>query len=107
MASKKSKPHISQFAQRVYRQLRRIPAGRVTTYGDLAKRLGKPRGAQAIGQALKRNHSIPFIPCHRVVSANGSIGGYARGPMHKIRLLKQENIYVEKGKIDLEKYKFH
>ena len=71
-----------------------IPAGRTITYGELAKRIGC-RSAQAVGQALKRNPFAPEIPCHRVVAAGGSIGGYLgkrEGEMieRKRKLLKNE-----------------
>ena len=52
-----------------------VPAGATITYGELARRIGC-RSAQAVGQALKRNPFAPDVPCHRVVAANGTIGGY-------------------------------
>lgn len=52
-----------------------VPAGETITYGELARRIGC-RSAQAVGQALKRNPYAPDVPCHRVIAANGSLGGY-------------------------------
>lgn len=67
--------NITEFQRRVYLELLSVPAGKTITYGELARRVGC-RSAQAIGQALKRNPFAPDVPCHRVVSADGSIGGY-------------------------------
>lgn len=66
---------ITPFQRRVYMELLNIPAGEVITYGELARRVGC-RSAQAVGQALKRNPFAPEVPCHRVVAADGSLGGY-------------------------------
>ena len=66
---------ITPFQKRVYLELLNIPAGETVTYGELARRIGCRR-AQAVGQALKRNPFAPLVPCHRVVAADGSIGGY-------------------------------
>ncbi len=67
--------NITEFQRRVYLALLGIPAGSTITYGELARRIGC-RSAQAVGQALKRNPFAPEVPCHRVVSADGSLGGY-------------------------------
>lgn len=66
---------LSSFQRRVYLALIDIPRGETITYGELARRIGC-RSAQAVGQALKRNPFAPEVPCHRVVSADGSLGGY-------------------------------
>lgn len=66
---------ITPFQRRVYLALLDVPAGETITYGELAARVGC-RSAQAVGQALKRNPFAPDVPCHRVVAADGSLGGY-------------------------------
>lgn len=66
---------LSDFQRRVYLALLDIPRGETITYGELARRIGC-RSAQAVGQALKRNPFAPEVPCHRVVAADGSLGGY-------------------------------
>ena len=66
---------ITPFQRRVYLELLNVPAGETITYGELARRVGC-RSAQAVGQTLKRNPFAPLVPCHRVVAADGSIGGY-------------------------------
>ena len=66
---------ITPFQKRVYLELLNIPPGETITYGELARRIGC-RSPQAVGQALKRNPFAPQVPCHRVVAANGTLGGY-------------------------------
>lgn len=66
---------ITPFQRRVYLALLEVPAGETITYGELARRIGC-RSAQAVGQALKRNPFAPEVPCHRVIAADGSLGGY-------------------------------
>jgi len=85
------------FQKAVYRLLMSVPAGKVTTYGDLARQL--TTSPRAVGQALKRNPYAPTVPCHRVVMADGSLGGFKgeRTP-HALRekrtLLQQEGIRI-------------
>lgn len=67
--------NITPFQRRVYLALLDIPRGTTITYGELARRVGC-RSAQAVGQALRRNPFAPDVPCHRVVAADGSLGGY-------------------------------
>ena len=69
-----------------------IPRGRVLTYHELAERLGQPRAARAVGQALRRNPAPIVLPCHRVVAADGGLRGYLgkRGVQTKAWLLQLE-----------------
>src|SRR5919201_3148070 len=76
----------------VYDLLLRIPAGKVSTYGDLAKALGNPSASRAIGRILGRNPNPITVPCHRVVMSDGKVGGYAHGSDKKRELLKEEGI---------------
>ena len=78
------------FEQRVYAVVRRIPKGHVQSYRWVAKQLGNPHLARAVGQALKRNRRPEIISCHRVIQSDGSLGGYAWGQEKKRRLLRQE-----------------
>lgn len=78
---------------------KKIPRGRVTTYGELAKAFGSIRFSRAVGVALKNNRKLVKVPCHRVVRSNGYVGGYSRGSEEKIRLLREEGILVESGKV--------
>ena len=67
----------------VYELLKKIPAGKVTTYGDLAKALGNPSASRIVGKILGQNPNPIQVPCHRVVMSNGKIGGYAYGSAKK------------------------
>jgi len=78
------------FQQRVWQELRRIPAGETRSYGELAASLGKPTASRAVGGANGANNIAVLIPCHRVLQADGSLGGYAYGPEIKAELLRRE-----------------
>ncbi len=84
------------FQRKVYEAILKIPKGQVRTYSQVARAIGKPKAARAVGQALKRNRWAPAIPCHRVIASDGSLGGYsARGGLAaKRRLLRRENAHV-------------
>jgi methylated-DNA-[protein]-cysteine S-methyltransferase len=80
----------SQFYQSVWHELVRIPYGETITYGELARVVGKPGAARAVGAANGRNPIPIVIPCHRVVAAGGKLGGYGGGLTLKRRLLDLE-----------------
>lgn len=80
----------TRFEERVYAVVRRIPRGQTRSYGWVARRLGNPGLARAVGQALHRNPDTTRTPCHRVVRSDGSLGGYALGPRRKAALLRAE-----------------
>jgi methylated-DNA-[protein]-cysteine S-methyltransferase len=84
-----------RFQQRVLRMEHRIPRGMVSTYGRLAKKLGNPGAARAVGTALARNPFPLIIPCHRAVRSDSSLGGYAGGLGMKKRLLQFEGIHFD------------
>ncbi len=115
---------ISGFQKKVYSLCKKIPKGNISTYGAIAKALGKTgMMSRAVGNALNKN---PFgawqragskgcrkqaclAPCHRVVKSDGTIGGFATGTNKKIDLLRKEGIEIKQGKIiDFKKrlYKF-
>jgi methylated-DNA-[protein]-cysteine S-methyltransferase len=81
----------------VYELLLKIPAGKVSTYGDLAKALGNPLASREIGRILGRNPNPVKVPCHRVVMSDGKIGGYAYGDDRKRELLEKEGISFDNG----------
>ena len=91
------------FTQRVYRLVKKIPKGYVSTYGGVAKALHS-RAYRAIGNVMNKNPHAPTVPCHRVISSDGRIGGFASGTKNKIRMLKAEGIEIKNNRIDLEKY---
>ena len=78
------------FQQRVWEALRDIPPGKTRSYGELAAALGNPNASRAVGGANGANNIAVLIPCHRVVQADGSLGGYAYGPEIKAELLRRE-----------------
>lgn len=83
---------VSPFERRVLEELRRIPPGQTRTYADIARRLGEPTAARAVGNACAHNPAVVVIPCHRVVPSRGGIGQYSAegGPETKRRLLETE-----------------
>ncbi|HEY5624343.1 MAG TPA: methylated-DNA--[protein]-cysteine S-methyltransferase [Gammaproteobacteria bacterium] len=85
-------PAGTAFQQSVWQGLTEIPFGTAFSYGELAKHIGKPGAARAVGQANGRNPIPVIIPCHRVIAADRSIGGFASGLAIKRRLLALERI---------------
>lgn len=81
---------LTPFQQAVYRAVRRIPKGQTRSYQWVAKAIGRPRAARAVGNALHANPFAPTVPCHRVIRADGTLGGYATGPSKKRVLLRRE-----------------
>ena len=81
---------LPAFQQLVLAELQRVPYGDTDTYGGLARRIGSPRAARAVGGALNRNPVPIVVPCHRVVGASGSLVGYAGGLERKEKLLALE-----------------
>ncbi|MEL7197602.1 MAG: bifunctional DNA-binding transcriptional regulator/O6-methylguanine-DNA methyltransferase Ada [Pseudomonadota bacterium] len=83
------------FQQRCWDALRKIPPGETRSYGEQAAMLGNPKASRAVGSANGANKIAVLIPCHRVVQADGSIGGYAYGPEIKRELLKREGAQTD------------
>ncbi|RKY13056.1 MAG: hypothetical protein DRP63_10040, partial [Planctomycetota bacterium] len=79
--------------------------GKVTTYGDLARAVGNPKAARAVGQALAHNPIILLIPCHRVVASDGSLGGFTAGVDMKRRLLEAEGVEMVRNRVPLRRYR--
>ncbi len=86
---------MTPFARKVYTVVLSIPLGEVRTYKWVASKAGKPKAARAIGQILKRNPYPLIIPCHRVISSSGKIGGYALGQKKKKMLLDLERKIIK------------
>jgi methylated-DNA-[protein]-cysteine S-methyltransferase len=85
-------PRGTPFQQWVWAALQRIAFGQTRSYGQLAVEAGKPGGARAIGQAVGSNPICLVIPCHRIIAADGSLGGFAYGVEMKRRLLQLERV---------------
>ncbi|HLF54816.1 MAG TPA: MGMT family protein [Candidatus Nanoarchaeia archaeon] len=96
-----------KFADKVYGLCKKIPKGKVSTYGAIAKALNS--SPRAVGQALRCNPYAPIVPCHRVVASGGKIGGFmgktaGKEIQKKIELLKKEGVETRNGNIiDFEK----
>jgi O-6-methylguanine DNA methyltransferase len=88
----------SDFTARVLTTVRRIPPGRVATYGDVAALAGKPRAARAVGNIMRDCHR-PDVPCHRVIAAGGRLGGYGGSEVLKRSLLAAEGVVVSGTRI--------
>lgn len=92
------------FDKRCYELIREIPAGKVTTYREIARALNT-RAWRAVGSAMARNKTLIVVPCHRVVRSDGAVGQYALGGDQKAHMLSSEGVEVENGTIkELEKY---
>lgn len=93
----------------VYKLLKQVPKGKVTSYKGLARAAGHPNAARAVGGMMRRNPYAPSVPCHRVVYNDGRLGGFngLRGIKDKVRILAKEGVRVKEGRIvDFEKLYF-
>jgi O-6-methylguanine DNA methyltransferase len=101
---------LKDFQKRVLTLLTKIPKGKVTTYGEIAKAMGDVGLSRAVGNAVRNNPFAPTVPCHRVIRSTGGIGGFdgetsGEKVAKKIRLLREEGVDVDSaGRIDLAKY---
>jgi methylated-DNA-[protein]-cysteine S-methyltransferase len=99
---------ITEFQKKVYEITSRIPKGHIATYQQIAELTGNKGSARAVGNALNINpFDSKIVPCHRVIKSNGEVGGYASGTKNKIEKLINEGIAIDKGKINLNKFKFN
>jgi methylated-DNA-[protein]-cysteine S-methyltransferase len=85
-------PEGSEFQHRIWRILTEIPFGTVRTYGDLAKQIGNPNAARAVGRANATNPIALVVPCHRVIGTSGTLTGFAYGVEIKRQLLEFEGV---------------
>lgn len=84
------------FQQKVWKELQRIPYGKVASYSEVAKRIGLPRATRAVASAVASNPVPLIVPCHRVVPKGGGVGEYGLGPERKRKLLEKEGVDTEK-----------
>ena len=87
----------TSFQLKVWNYLKKIPKGKVVTYLEVAKSIGKPKAFRAVANAIGKNPYPPKIPCHRVIKSDGSLGGYSGkgGTKEKRRLLKLEKVFIK------------
>lgn len=81
----------TDFQHAVWEALREIPYGTTCTYGDIAKKIGRPNAVRAVGHAIGQNPISIIVPCHRVIGKNGTLTGFAGGLAVKAQLLEIEN----------------
>ena len=93
-----ARPSPTVFTRRVLHVLRRIPTGRVVTYGDVARMAGRPGAARAVGQIMRRADE-PGLPYHRVIAAGGRLGGFGSFPQMKADRLTAEGHTVRRGRV--------
>lgn len=84
----------TKFQMAVWEETLKIPYGSVVTYGEIARRIGKPKAARAVGQALNKNPIPIIIPCHRVIGSDGNLTGFGGGIEIKKFLLKHEGVKI-------------
>ncbi|MBD3390042.1 methylated-DNA--[protein]-cysteine S-methyltransferase [Candidatus Micrarchaeota archaeon] len=87
-----------EFEENVFSACAQIERGRVSTYMDIAKAIGRPGAARAVGNVLNKNRK-KSVPCHRVVRSEGRVGGFAKGGRERQRMLGKEGIETRKGRI--------
>jgi methylated-DNA-[protein]-cysteine S-methyltransferase len=81
------------FGEKVLREVKKIPKGKVSTYKEIAQKSGSPKSWRVVGNILNKNRN-PNIPCHRVIRSDGKIGGYNKGEKKKREILKKERIEI-------------
>ncbi len=99
---------LVMFKDKVYQITKQIPKGKVATYGQIARLAGSPKGARAVGMAMKTNPNAPHTPCHRVVASDGSLTGYSgiNGVKGKRGMLIKEGVIFKGEKVDIIKSKW-
>jgi len=93
--------HGSAFSRGVWQELLVIPAGETRSYGEMARRIGRPTATRAVARATGANQIAVLIPCHRVIGADGSLTGYAGGLWRKQQLLDLERQWHTAQRLDL------
>ena len=81
---------MTEFQEKVYAVVSKIPRGQTLTYKEVAIKAGNPEAYRAVGNALNRNPFTLKVPCHRVIRSDGGVGGYMHGTKKKVELLKKE-----------------
>ena len=99
---------MKNFKEKVLNQTKKIPKGKITTYKEIARAIGKLKASRAAGNALNKNPYAPKVPCHRVVKSTGEVGGYAKGINKKTEILEKEGIKIKNKKVvDFDKTMYY
>lgn len=93
---------FSSFEKEVFEKVKQIPKGRVATYREVARAVGRENAARAVGNALAKNPFLIIIPCHRVIKSDLTLGDYSRGREMKKKLLEGEGIEFEGNRVKPE-----
>jgi len=99
-------PEGTQFQRAVWKALRSIPYGATVSYGEIARRIGKPKAARAVGGANARNPLPIVVPCHRVIGSDGSLVGFGGGLTTKRKLLDLERCHTTLKRAGVRSGKF-
>jgi methylated-DNA-[protein]-cysteine S-methyltransferase len=91
----------TEFEKEVYLATYRIPRGKVSTYGRIAKKIGRPNAYRAVGNTLHKNPLHPVVPCHRIVKNDGSFGGDEERAAERRKQVKDEGVPIHNGKVQL------
>ncbi|MBD3160269.1 MAG: methylated-DNA--[protein]-cysteine S-methyltransferase [Candidatus Lokiarchaeota archaeon] len=91
----------TEFEKDVYLATYRIPEGKVSTYGRIAKKIGRPNAYRAVGNTLHKNPLHPVVPCHRVVKNDGSFGGDEKRAAERRKQVEDEDVPISNGKVQL------
>ena len=78
-----------------------IPKGKISTYKRIAEKIGRPKSYRAVGNALHKNPLSPVVPCHRVVSSDGSFSGPKKGAESRRNMVAKEGVPINKGKVKI------
>jgi methylated-DNA-[protein]-cysteine S-methyltransferase len=92
---------VTPFARKVLNICYAIPRGKVVSYGELARKAGRPKAARAVGRVMARNPLAVVIPCHRVVGSDGSLHGFGGGLPMKRRMLELEGVCIRNDRVVL------
>ena len=93
----------TEFERKVYLITFRIPQGKISTYKRVAEKIGNPKAYRAVANALHKNPLSPIVPCHRVVSSDGSFNGEKEGAECRRSMVKKEGILIKNNKVKISK----
>ena len=96
-------PGYTEFDGKVYAATFRIPKGKVSTYGRIAKAIGKPKAYRAVANSLHKNPLFPVVACHRVVKENGSFGGDINRAAGRRKHCEEEGVPIDRGKVKMSR----